>query len=265
MVDLSLATATLTIGSGAIVGVSLGLIGGGGSILAVPLLAYVIGVSPAHAAIGTSALAVAANAGIALAGHARSGTVKWRCAAVFASAGVLGAYLGSSIGKRIDGEALVGLFSIVIVMTAIAMLRPRTRPDNPEVRLTRDSAGELLPRLLPLGFGTGLMAGFFGIGGGFLIVPGLVFATGMPILNAIASSLVAVAAFGFMTAANYAWSGLIDWPVAGLFLIGGLVGGLVGERLARTLAIRRKLLQRLFAAILLGVATYVAARGLGVL
>src|SRR5271157_431390 len=92
------------IGSGVLVGFSLGLIGGGGSILAVPLLLYVVGVSDPHIAIGTSALAVAVNAFANLAQHARAGTVKWPCATVFAAAGVAGAFLGSSLGKAVAGD-----------------------------------------------------------------------------------------------------------------------------------------------------------------
>ncbi len=265
MVDLTLATEALSIGSGGLVGFSLGLVGGGGSILAVPLLAYVVGVAPAHAAIGTSALAVGANAAVNLWGHAWAGKVKWRCAAVFALAGLLGAYLGSTVGKMVDGQALIGLFSIVMVATGIAMLRPRKTPGDAEVRLTRRSAAALLPKLIGIGLATGLLAGFFGIGGGFLIVPGLMLATGMPIINAVASSLVAVSAFGFMTAANYAVSGLIDWPVAGLFLIGGVIGGVLGGMASRRLGQRRNTLQRVFAGLIFVVAAYVAAKGLGLI
>ncbi|MEZ5878013.1 MAG: TSUP family transporter [Tepidamorphaceae bacterium] len=101
-----------------------------------------------------------------------------------------------------------------------------------------------MPRLGGIGLATGVLAGFFGIGGGFLIVPGLILATGMPIINAVASSLVGVAAFGFTTAANYAVSGLIDWPVAGLFLLGGIAGGVLGGMTSRKLATGRNTLQK---------------------
>lgn len=263
MVELTLATELLSVASGSLVGFSLGLIGGGGSILAVPLLAYLVGVAPAHAAIGTSALAVGANAALNLWGHGRAGAVKWRCAFVFAAAGVIGALLGSTIGKALDGERLIALFSIVMVATGIAMLRPRKSLGDAEIRLSRQTARTLLPRLIGIGLAAGLLAGFFGIGGGFLIVPGLMLATGMPIINAVASSLVAVSAFGFTTAGNYALSGLIDWPVAGLFLVGGAVGGFLGGMAARRLAARRNALQRVFAGVIFAVAAYVAARGLG--
>ena len=113
----------LAILSGWLVGFSLGLIGGGGSILAVPLLLYVVGVSDAHIAIGTSTLAVAVNAFANLAHHARAGTVKWPCAIVFAAAGVTGALLGSSLGKAVAGDKLLLLFAILMIVVRGFMLR----------------------------------------------------------------------------------------------------------------------------------------------
>ena len=115
----------LAIVSGSAVGFSLGLIGGGGSILAVPLLIYVVGVSDPHIAIGTSALAVAVNAFANLLQHARAGTVKWPCAAVFAGAGVIGALVGSTIGKAVEGNRLLLLFAVVMLVVGISMLRGR--------------------------------------------------------------------------------------------------------------------------------------------
>ena len=101
-----------------------------------------------------------------------------------------------------------------------------------EVRLGRENAA----KLVLYGLGTGLFSGFFGIGGGFLIVPGLVAATGMPMLFAVGSSLVAVTAFGLTTAANYALSGLVDWILALVFIGGGFLGSFVGTRAAKRLS-----------------------------
>lgn len=115
-------------------------------------------------------------------------------------------------------------------------------------------------RLLGVGFLTGAISGFFGIGGGFLIVPGIMLGSGMPILNAIGSSLFSVSAFGLTTAANYALSGLVDWPVAVKFVVGGAIGGLLGIRLATRLAARRRLLTSIFAGVVYGVAAYMALR-----
>jgi uncharacterized membrane protein YfcA len=113
-----------------------------------------------------------------------------------------------------------------------------------------------------LGLATGTLAGFFGIGGGFLIVPALMLATGMSIMNAISSSLVAVTAFGLTTAASYAWSGLISWQLAGLFVAGGLAGGLIGTRSAQLLADRRGALNIVFSVVIIAVALYMLARNL---
>src|SRR5713101_8700378 len=96
----------LGLASGLLVGFSLGLVGGGGSILAVPLMVYVVGVPEPHVAIGTSAIAVAANAAVNLSNHARGGTVVWSCALTFAAVGIIGAFLGSIFGKMIDGQKL---------------------------------------------------------------------------------------------------------------------------------------------------------------
>lgn len=218
--------------SGALVGFVLGLVGGGGSILAVPLMVYLVGVRSPHVAIGTSALAVAANAALGLSTHARLGNVKWRCSIVFAVAGVAGALIGSTLGKAFDGQKLLFLFALVMVVVGILMLRRRGHVGDAEVRLGRENAA----KLVLYGLGTGLFSGFFGIGGGFLIVPGLVAATGMPMLFAVGSSLVAVTAFGLTTAANYALSGLVDWILALVFIGGGFLGSFVGTRAAKRLS-----------------------------
>lgn len=248
----------LGIASGVLVGFSLGLVGGGGSILAVPLLIYLVGVPSAHVAIGTSALAVAVNAAANLAPHARKGTVKWRCASVFA-AGVIGAFGGSSLSKMMDGQKLLVLFAILMLVVGGLMLARRSAPGDEAVKLNREN----LPKLLALGLATGALSGFFGIGGGFLIVPGLMLATGMPILNAVASSLVAVAAFGATAAANYALSGFVDWWLAAIFIGGGVVGGIAGARLAGTLGKTRGRLNTAFAGIIIAVAIYMMARSAG--
>jgi uncharacterized protein len=238
--------------SGGLVAFSLGLIGGGGSILAVPLMIYLVGVTNPHVAIGTSALSVAASAATALVSHARAKTVKWRCALMFASAGVVGAFAGSTLGKAVDGHKLLALFAIVMVVVGVLMLRGRGDVGNPGAACNRENA----PKVLGFGLGSGAFSGFFGIGGGFLIVPGLVASTGMPILNAIGTSLVAVTAFGLTTALNYAASGLIDWPVAALFIGGGIIGSIAGTAAAKRLSAKAGMLKTLFAILIFVVAGY---------
>ena len=255
---ISAMQAGLGVVSGALVGFSLGLIGGGGSILAVPLMVYVVGVTDAQIAIGTSAIAVATNAAINLWNHARGGTVRWSCAIPFAAAGIAGALVGTIFGKLLDGRKLLVLFALLMLVVAALMLKTRARAGVPDVRISRDN----MTAILGLGLVTGTLSGFFGIGGGFLIVPALMLATGMPIINAISSSLVAVTAFGLSTAASYAWSGLVFWQLAGLFVAGGLAGGLIGSGLARSLSAQRGALNIVFASVIVLVALYMLTRNL---
>jgi uncharacterized membrane protein YfcA len=255
---ITTAQGVLGLASGMLVGFSLGLVGGGGSILAVPLMVYVVGVAEPHVAIGTSAIAVAANAAINLSNHARGGTVIWSCALIFAAAGMAGAFGGSILGKMMDGQKLLALFALVMIVIALLMLKTRSRIGLPDVKVSMSN----MPAIVSLGLATGTMSGFFGIGGGFLIVPALMLATGMPIMNAVSSSLVAVTAFGLTTAASYAWSGLVSWALAGLFVAGGIAGGLVGTRAARHLAERRGALNIVFAVVIIAVALYMLARNI---
>lgn len=256
MIDL--VTAALAILSGAAIGLILGLVGGGGSILAVPLLIHVVGIRSPHMAIGTAAIAVGLNAAMGLVGHARHGNVKWRCGAVFAAVGVAGALTGAELGKAYDGKKLLFLFGALMVVVGLSMLRKRTAEPHPDVALDRVSAGRLIPRLAPTGLGVGLLSGFFGIGGGFLIVPGLIWAARLPMANAVGTSLLAVTAFGLSTAASYALSGLVDWPIVGLLLLGGVGGSLAGIALGRSLEHRKRLLETAFGAIVIAVGLYVA-------
>jgi uncharacterized membrane protein YfcA len=221
-------------------------------------MVYVVGVPDAHVAIGTSAIAVAANAAVNLSNHARGGTVRWSCALTFAAAGIIGPFLGSIFGKMLDGQKLLALFALLMLMIAVLMLKTRARIGLPDVQMSWTN----MPAIVGLGVATGTLSGFFGIGGGLLIVPALMLATGMSIINAVSSSLVAVTAFGLTAAASYAWSGLISWELAGLFVAGGIAGGLVGTRLARLASARRGALNIVFATVIIVVALYMLARNL---
>lgn len=172
-----------------------------------------------------------------------------------------GAFLGSTLGKTMNGQRLLALFAVLMMVVGALMLRDRARTGDPTVRLSREN----LPKLLGLGLLVGLLSGFFGIGGGFLIVPALMLAAGIPMLNAIGSSLLSVTTFGLTTAGNYAWSGLIDWPLAGPFVAGGVLGGLLGARSAKSLASRRGALTMIFAALIFVVALYMLVRSLSLI
>ena len=171
----------LSLASGSLVGLILGLIGGGGSILAVPLLVYVVGVPSAHVAIGTSAIAVAASAAINLSGHARAGTVRWPCAIVFALCGIAGAAIGAQLGKMVDGEKLLTLFGALwfgslgtgawwLVFGLVAALREwppgGEPPTGPRARVARPPVGLQLLRMLRTLVAGGILAWRLGAGSG---------------------------------------------------------------------------------------------------
>ena len=244
---------------GGLIGLLLSVFGGGGSVMAAPFLLYIVGVTDPHIAIGTSAAAVSINAATGLAFQARAGKVKWPCATVFAIAGLSGALIGAHFAKQVEGERLLGWFALAMGAVAVSMLLPRRSEGDPGVHITP----ALVARLTPAGFATGLAAGFFGIGGGFLIAPGLMAATGMTLANAAASSLVSVSLFGAATSLSYASSGLVNWPLFAAMVAGGAVGAIAGVPLARRLADHAVLTRRLFALMILAVAAYVGWRALG--
>jgi uncharacterized membrane protein YfcA len=246
----------IAVGSGSLVGFALGLVGGGGSILATPLLLYAVGIAQPHIAIGTGALAVSVNAYANLIGHARRGHVRWTCAIVFALVGSVGALIGSTLGKAMDGQRLLFMFGLLMLVVGVLMLRPRKNasaaPKPVDLRMCLLTGSVAIV--------AGGASGFFGIGGGFLIVPGLILATGMRTIDAVGSSLLAVGTFGLATALNYAVSGMIDWMIAAQFIGGGVLGGVMGMMLATRLSGQKDMLNRIFAALVFGVATYVLYR-----
>ena len=300
--------------SGAIVGFSLGLIGGGGSILAVPLLLYVVGITDAHIAIGTSALAVGVNALTNMVHYHRSGYVKIKEGLRFAIPGVAGTIVGSQLGLLTPSNGLLILFGIFMIIISVRMLRQSTKvkgikiknltttlvakdnvsivennpnynnDDNTEKNnkfnnvknnYSKDEDGDInvladdsnlynksantnkLLKLLTTGFLVGLAAGYFGIGGGFIIVPSLMH-LGLNIIDAIGTSLIPVSMFGFSTAIRYSFSNQIEWVIALLFIVGGIGGGILGTRFASKLP--KKTLSMAFAFLLIIVAVYIISK-----
>lgn len=241
---------------GAIIGLLLTLFGGGGSVLATPWLVYVVGLTDVHAAIGTSAAAVAVNAATGLYAQAKAGRVKWPCASIFAVSGLAGALTGAHLAKQVDGKALLGWFAIAMIAIAISMLLPKKSEGDPFVHFTPP----MMLKLAPVGLLTGLAAGFFGIGGGFLIAPGLMASTGMTLANAGASSLVSVTLFGGATSASYAASGLIQWPLFAALVAGGALGTVIAMPLTRKLESRQRVARTVFAAMVIGVAVFILAK-----
>ncbi len=256
--DLPLASYGVAVAGGALIGLLLAVFGGGGSVLATPLLIYLVGLRDPHVAIGTAAAAVSVNALFGLATQARAGTVKWPCALVFGGAGLAGSLIGAELAKRMDGQILLIWFGVAMAAVAVSMLFPQKGQGDPGVRLSR----ALTLKLAPVGLVVGLAAGFFGIGGGFLIVPGLMAATGMTLGHAAASSLVSVALFGAATSTSYAASGLIDWRVFAALVAGGALGALAAPPVVRALSQKAALGRRLFATMVLATAAYVVWRSL---
>ena len=238
---------------GALIGLLLTLFGGGGSVLATPWLIYVVGLTDTHAAIGTSAAAVAVNAATGLAAQARAGRVKWPCAITFGIAGLAGSLAGAHFAKQVDGQALMTWFAFAMIAIALSMLVPKKNAGDPSVRLTPP----MVLKLAPIGLLAGLAAGFFGIGGGFLIAPGLMASTGMTLANAGASSLVSVTLFGGATSLSYAASGQLVWPLFGALIVGGAGGTLIALPLAKTLESRVAVARTLFALMVIGVALFI--------
>jgi len=151
----------------------------------------------------------------------------------------------------LDGQKLLFLFAIVMIVVGVLILRRKGEGGDAGARLDKDNAH----KIAGYGLGTGAFSGFFGIGGGFLIVPGLIASSRMPMINAVGTSLVAVTAFGLTTAINYAFSGLVDWLLAGVFVAGGLIGSLLGTRAARQLS-SKGMLSQVFAGLIFVVAAY---------
>ena len=251
------ATILLIISSGLAVGISLGLTGGGGSILAVPLLIYVIGIKDPHAAIGTSALVVGIIAAVSMVGHKMHGHLRLKEGLMFAVPGMGGTILGTQLGLLTPANHLLLIFAAFMMVIGY-----RTFTKKPNVPITNNHVhGTVLlqkNKVALTGLLVGIAAGYFGIGGGFLIVPALMHSVGLDIMDAIGTSLLPVSAFGLSTATRYFLEGQINWLVAMLFVIGGVAGGLVGTKFA--MKIPRPLLLKVFGVLLFVIAIYIVAR-----
>ncbi|MCL4345268.1 MAG: sulfite exporter TauE/SafE family protein [Candidatus Thermoplasmatota archaeon] len=244
----------LSIISGILVGFSLGLIGGGGSILAIPLLIYFVGYDHPHIVIGTTALAVGINAYLNLIPHTLKKHVDYKIGLEFTIPGIAGVLAGSELGLLTPGNDLLFFFSFLMIGIAIYMLR-RKCIDLSEIQRKATSSSRALAILIFTGLVVGFASGYFGIGGGFLIVPGLLFGGGLNIIQAVGTSLLAVGTFGVITAARYALNMDVNIVISALFVLGGVFGGWFGARLAGRVP-KRKLTQ-IFAIIVIVVALYI--------
>lgn len=208
-----------------LIGVSLGMLGAGGSILSVPILTYVAGMEPS-AAIASSLFVVAVTSATGAISHARAGRVRWKIGLVFGSAGMVGAFVGGRLAGYIPGRILMIVFGVMMAVTAIAMIRGRRTRQPPVV-------GELrVGKVVVLGTLVGLVTGTIGAGGGFVVVPALVLLGGLAIERAIGTSLIVIAMSSFAGLAGHLGKVHIDWPVTLAVTAAAVIGSLVGGRLA---------------------------------
>jgi len=202
------------------------MLGGGGSILTVPLLVYVADL-PTKEAIATSLLVVGVTSAVGVVSHARAGRVQWRTGVLFGAAGLVGAYVGGRLAEYVPGGLLLVAFALMMLATAVAMLRGRKEPDP-------EKAPESVPvkRVLVDGVVVGLVTGLVGAGGGFLVVPALALLGGLPMPVAVGTSLLVIAMKSVGGLAGYLSSVHIDWSLAAFVTLASVVGSLVGARLA---------------------------------
>jgi uncharacterized protein len=230
--DVTLPTLVLALTLAVLVGVSLGLLGGGGSILTVPLLVYVLGL-PAHEAIATSLLVVGTTSIAALVSHAKGGRVKWQTGALFGAASMVGAYAAGRVAKQIPATALLLLFGGMMLLTAIFMMRgPRTKDADEATAGAQPSAARRMALIALEGLVVGAFTGLVGAGGGFLVVPALVLLGGLDMRDAVGTSLLVIAMKSFAGFAGYLSSTPIDWTLAAMVTLAAVVGSFGGARLA---------------------------------
>jgi len=213
----------LAVPFGIVIGLLLGIIGGGGSILTVPILVYLLG-QPAHEATATSLLVVGLTALVGIIPHWRAGRVNVRMAVLVGGAGIPGAFLGTWLNAKVPGDVLLGLFGVLMVVIATLMLK-KQRPT---------STGHVAPHPLVIattGLGIGIMTGFFGVGGGFLIVPALVMLLGLSMPVAVGTSLLVIVINSAAGGISHGLDAVENLPLALAFVVGGALGSLSGARL----------------------------------
>lgn len=209
------------------VGISLGMLGGGGSILTVPLLVYVAGLD-AKVAIAASLFVVGVTSLAGMVSHARQGRVKWRTGLIFGLAGMVGAYSAGLVGGHLPGNVLLIAFAAMMVATSLAMLRGRRTPPA-----HASSDGELpVKRIVIDGLVVGVATGLVGAGGGFLVVPALVLLGGLPMSVAVGTSLLVIAMKSFAGLAGYLSSVELPWGLVLAVTAAAVVGSVIGGRLA---------------------------------
>lgn len=233
---------------GFVIGLSLSLLGGGGSILTVPALVYLIGQTP-QAAVTTSLAIVGANSVLGAVFHRAQGTLNWRVALVFGGAGMIISYFATGLSKQFSPDTLMVAFAVLMLVISLLMMTRKpaqASPDTPE--------NPVLWKIVAGGAGVGLLTGILGVGGGFLIVPALVMLVGLPIHHAVGTSLVVIAmnsAAGFL---GHLTGIQLDLTLILVFVVGGIAGTLTGARIGQKL--NPGLLRRAFAVFITALALF---------
>lgn len=227
------------------IGLSLGLMGGGGSLLTVPALVYLVGQTP-QAAVTTSLAIVGANSLMGASFHRAQGTLNWKVALSFGGAGMIVSYLAAGLSTMMPEPMLLIAFAIVMLLVGSLML----------ARADRGSSGFFLPRPLPViiasGAGVGMMTGILGVGGGFLVVPALVMLVGLPMQMAVGTSLIIIAMNSLAGFLGHAGDGSFNVTLTVIFTIAGLIGTFAGARLSKRLPAEK--LQKVFALFVIALA-----------
>jgi uncharacterized membrane protein YfcA len=245
--------------AGLLVGTLLGALGAGGSVVTVPILVYVLGEDVATAAT-TSLLVVGFTAASGAVSHARAGTVRLPTALALSAVASLGSVAGSVLRARVDGRSFLLGFAGLLAVAAAAIWRPPRQSEGGARECVLRPDGPSCAKLGASGLVVGFLTGFFGVGGGFVIVAVLLAVLLFPAREAIGTSLVVVALASAMGLVASLRQAAIDWPVAIPFAVAGAVGASFGRRLTRR--VDDRVLRRAFAVILVGLALFLAARNL---
>lgn len=245
---------TVAVAAGLLMGVTLGALGAGGAIITVPVLVYALGQDP-HEATTSSLVIVGLTAAVGAVGHFRAGRVDWRRGLIFGVIGIAGTAAGSRLAAGVDGSWLLLAFAGLLLVVAALMWRRSAAEPAPGTEARPPSWA----RIVPAALGVGLLTGFFGVGGGFAVVPALVLAAGFEMPMAVGTSLLVIALNSASALVGRVAAGIsVDWKVIAVFTLAAMAGSLVGPRLVSQVSPRT--LTRAFASVLAAVAVYMMVR-----
>ncbi|NKY54391.1 sulfite exporter TauE/SafE family protein [Nocardia vermiculata] len=248
-------TVTLALGFGAVIGVLLGLLGGGGSILAVPALVFGLDLSMEQA-IPISLIVVGAASAVGAVPKIRAGRIQWRLAGIFAATGIPATFAGSAVGRLLPERALLIGFAAVMILAGARMLTDHGDTGTAcAVRGTGINWRRCAPRSISAGLAVGFLTGLFGVGGGFLIIPALVLMLGVEMPVAVGTSLVIIVANSASGLVSHLSGTTVNWALTAAFAGTAILGSLIAGHFGNWLHTDR--LQSWFAYLVFAVAAYV--------